>query len=731
MDLASFGNRVRSLTFTMDSSDVGQWGMNTPAYFAMDDLRIVPTPSLLTSNLDDLRLMGTNTVWKGDGVLPGFSDLGADYGNSFTDFGGGSTYWSGFICSRVNATNTSGYKNDAAVWGDGKDRSGSGSYAVFHDGGAYAAANDRVTFVHPAWVKGFYVNNTTYAALSMLNGDGIAKKFGGKTGIDPDWFKLTVIARGADDNLIGTKEIYLADYRSANPAEDYILSDWTWVDLSVLGPGVKYLYFSMSSSDVGDWGMNTPAYFAMDELTYVHSFSDPEGGDNIFDAGIPGFVGEDGIGISDGDNNVVNPLFAAWASGVAGYAPAPGVDSDWSNPTLALGPGTGDKFDIVSLGDLDAAQIAAGTPPGRITLTFDVPITDKEGPDFAVFENGFIEFDTTRIATDLGYVEVSSDGVNFARFPAVSLCTNAVGPYESIEAQFLYNLCGNHINAYGYSWGTPFDLGDLAAHPLVLDGTVCLTNITHVRIEDIPGNGSRFDSFDPPNPIRDPWLTWGSGGVDLEAVGVINSAGAARIDIVIDGPGQVAPIGYPQRAVSILHGADQTFTFTPGATQMVVNVMIDGVSIGATNQYTFTSLDRDHTLAVTFGPLTTLHGVPVAWLDGWGLTGASDEERALSDPDNDGMPSWQEYYAGTNPLDPLSRFTITGFAREGESVSLSWLGGTSGSQLPFAVIGAPTPTGTWSTLVGDLPRAASGTNIWSGATTPRMRFFRVQVPGAE
>jgi hypothetical protein len=738
LDLASLGDRVRTLSFSIASSDVS-WGfMNTPAYFALDDLQIVPTPSRLTSTLDGLRLMGANDVWNGDSVLPGFSDLGVDYGTSFTDFGGGFTFWSGFACSHVNDTITPGYGNDTAVWGDGKDRSDAGNYAVFYDAGNDAGANDRMTFVHPVLVKGFFVNNTTYAALSMLHGDSFAKKFGGATGADPDWLKLTITARGADDSPIGTKEVYLADYRSDNPSEDYILSDWTWVDLGDIGPGVQALQFTLSSSDSyisgGITYYNTPAYFAMDELRYVHTFSGPADDDNVFDAGIPGFVGEDGTGVSDGGNNVVNPLFAAWATGVAAYTPAPDVMEDWRDASRALGPVTGDKFDIVSLGDLDEDQIAAGTPPGRITLTFDAPIVDKGGADFAVFENGLIDEATSNVFAELGYVEVSSDGIHFARFPSASLCTNDVGPYDSMDARFAHNLCGRHVNAYGLSWGTPFDLGDLASHPFILAGTVSLTNITHVRIEDIPGNGSRSDAFDPPNPIRDAWLTWGSGGVDLEAIGVINSAGASRIEILIDGAGQVAPIGYPRQAVSVMHGANQTFTFTPGDAQVVRDVRIDGVSIGATNLCTFKNLDRDHTLAVTFGappPPTTIHGVPVAWLDARGLVGASDEERALADPDRDGILSWEEYYAGTDPLDAQSRFAILAFERDGQAVSLSWLGGTNGSLLPFSVVGAQTPTGAWSALVGDLPRAATGTNTWSGAAGANIRFIRVRVQETE
>ena len=84
----------------------------------------------------------------------------------------------------------------------------------------------------------------------------------------------------------------------------------------------------------------------------------------------------------------------------------------------------------------------------------------------------------------------------------------------------MYNLAGKHVNAYGNSWGTPFDLENLADDPLVIGGQVNLDEINFARIVDIPGSGDFLDSSG--DPIYDAWHTWGSGGVDLEAVGVIN-----------------------------------------------------------------------------------------------------------------------------------------------------------------------------------------------------------------
>jgi hypothetical protein len=50
VDLLALGNASR-LTFNLDSSDNGPFGMNTPAYFALDNLSMTPTPEPSALNL--------------------------------------------------------------------------------------------------------------------------------------------------------------------------------------------------------------------------------------------------------------------------------------------------------------------------------------------------------------------------------------------------------------------------------------------------------------------------------------------------------------------------------------------------------------------------------------------------------------------------------------------------------------------------------------------------------
>jgi len=282
--------------------------------------------------------------------------------------------------------------------------------------------------------------------------------------------------------------------------------------------------------------------------------------------GVNGYIGPDWQHASPGEPNaMLNPIFRGWATEVASYAPAPDVGSSWVDPLKALGPAAGDQTDIVSLGDLDASQIAQGTPPGRITIVFGDPcnpddpahIRDVNGYDFVVFENSFISIFTNpiygfvegQVFGELGYVEVSTDGVNFVRFPSVSLTDGPVGPFGTIDINNVYNLAGKHPNGYGVCTGTPFDLRELANEPAVRDGTVDINNIVFVRIVDIPGTGDFNDlavryidpnsfpawqCYDANHRIYDPWLTMDSSGVDLEAIGVLKPQNYSA-DINLDG----------------------------------------------------------------------------------------------------------------------------------------------------------------------------------------------------
>lgn len=190
----------------------------------------------------------------------------------------------------------------------------------------------------------------------------------------------------------------------------------------------------------------------------------------------------------------------AWATGYKDYQAGEGVDEDWKTPEKALGKAVGDSYDVVVLGD-----------GGSIVLTFAKPITDGEGADFAVFENSFND-----TFLELGTVEVSSDGEHFVAFDHFYLGLEEIGGTGSHDASLIWGFAGK----FKQGKGNMFDLAELENKAEVVDGTVDLEAITHVKIVDVIGDGSQLDSIG--DPVFDPYPTTGSAGFDLDAVAVIN-----------------------------------------------------------------------------------------------------------------------------------------------------------------------------------------------------------------
>ncbi len=209
---------------------------------------------------------GGGQYYNGSDGAGGFTSGGATF---FNNFSGG--FWDGWAASNTTDTTTAGFANQYSAY-TGGGFNGSKNYGVGYvsldfGGGTNNPIPISLQFPSLSNVTGAYITNTTYAYLSMRDGDGFAKKFGGASGDDPDWFKLIIKGKAQGGGYTGSVEYYLADFRFADNSQDYIIDEWTWVDLSGLG-NVVGLEFSIDSSDVGDFGINTPGYFAMDDLQY-------------------------------------------------------------------------------------------------------------------------------------------------------------------------------------------------------------------------------------------------------------------------------------------------------------------------------------------------------------------------------------------------------------------------------------------------------------------------------
>ena len=211
-----------------------------------------------TATFDDVAL-GANGYWQGESGDNEMFSGGWIFTNYYMPE---YMFWGGFTASNHTDLNQSGLSAQyTAATGAGYD--GTTQYGVAYCMGVqtdvYASDGQAHT------VTGCYVTNNLWAYQNMHDGDATATPFGGTTGNDPDWFKLTATGKNANGQTIGTAEFYLADYRFANNDEDYIINTWEWFDLTSLG-AVHTISFSLSSSKNNSGGMITPAYFCIENF---------------------------------------------------------------------------------------------------------------------------------------------------------------------------------------------------------------------------------------------------------------------------------------------------------------------------------------------------------------------------------------------------------------------------------------------------------------------------------
>lgn len=215
-----------------------------------------------------------------------------------------------------------------------------------------------------------------------------------------------------------------------------------------------------------------------------------------------------------------DPAIVAWATQVVSVSFGEDVTEGWRESSHALGPA----------GSVEPTVLVLGRG-GSVVLGFDQPLRDGPGNDFAVFENAFRD-----TFLELAYVEVSSDGQHYVRFPSFSYTPGPVPAFGYMDARMIHGLGGK----YAAGQGTPFDLSDLqAAYQAALVDSpfsqqytqqlvanfpyIRLDAIRFVRLLDVVGDGSALDAGG--FPIFDPYKTSGTAGFDLDALGILNQSG--------------------------------------------------------------------------------------------------------------------------------------------------------------------------------------------------------------
>jgi len=264
-----------------------------------------------------------------------------------------------------------------------------------------------------------------------------------------------------------------------------------------------------------------------------------------------------------------NMAFVDWANGITvnrGYKDIAHIGNGLVNhgtESNAIGQA---NTNILSLGD-----------GGEAIITFNHPVINGGGVDFAIFENGFLENENSELAfLELAFVEVSTDGIEYVRFPTISelQTTNQIGSFGFIDARYIHNFAGKYIQDYG----TPFDLNDLSN--LINGTTVDLNNINFIKIIDVIGTiNTTYATYDNSNNlVNDPYPTaFNSGGFDLNAVGIIHNTTTASIKKILIGEVNI----YPNPVSNILN------IKVSDMSDLSVNIFsLDGKKLLSTNKTT-------------------------------------------------------------------------------------------------------------------------------------------------
>lgn len=354
-------NQVVSTEATLNVAPAHTYGYrltvkSTDGQTATAKTKVLVTGETVAATFDD-NYLAENTHFSGD------TDDDMFYSGSFSfAVANMDSWWYGFGMSNSTSTEFKSLDDqfNSSV-GSGVD--GSSNYCV-----AYPSGTDVTVTSNEDGdiISGAFITNNAYAYSSMTNGDSFAKKFA-----KGDWFKLTVSGKTATGT--NTLDFYLSDFRSENEADHYILNTWQWLDLRSLGK-VQSLSFTFTSSDTGKYGMNTPAYFCMDNLGGVRPETEAER--NVR-------VGDSNIALAD--------LFNLESNGATVKYALEEVSTD-GNITAAI---DGDAISVNAAAGAKKVVVVSATQKGktqyvRLTINVDAStyIGDVINPNAKVSVNG-------------------------------------------------------------------------------------------------------------------------------------------------------------------------------------------------------------------------------------------------------------------------------------------------------------------------------------------------------
>ena len=169
-------------------------------------------------------------------------------------------YWGGFALSKMCDSDPANglYENQYSVYNT-QAASGDGFLLYYYD--SYNEPCDIVCMTQLAVVS-VKLNLTTYTYASITNEDinSFARAFG-----DGDYLKVVFTPYSNIDTPAGASvECYVVDYRDGKRV---VADNWQKFELNL--PAANRIRVTIETSDIGEWGANTPLYICMDDLNYI------------------------------------------------------------------------------------------------------------------------------------------------------------------------------------------------------------------------------------------------------------------------------------------------------------------------------------------------------------------------------------------------------------------------------------------------------------------------------
>lgn len=162
------------------------------------------------------------------------------------------------------------YNTECATNADrgGAGAGGSDNFGVVYGYDGYQGWIQEASFDIPkgSTVKSMKICNTAYTYGVIQNGNkwyedgklsGTAESLVDSEG----YLKLTIKCLNSSGISVKNVEVYLADYRDGKA-----ICPTTWTKIDINAKDVKTVKFSFEGSDTGTYGLNTPAYVAIDDI---------------------------------------------------------------------------------------------------------------------------------------------------------------------------------------------------------------------------------------------------------------------------------------------------------------------------------------------------------------------------------------------------------------------------------------------------------------------------------